>query len=176
MVGFLLAAAATAWTALAAAIVVESTLDGSDRLVLFGRTVVTVESSTLEVFLCVGIAMSVATLVAAWLVGSLGRRREIQLRYEVDRRWEEISTFNAGMEARKELLEWRLQDLHDQIATLTARRDTLLAEEDRDLAGARDAVRSSRNNDSLRQLRDGVVELPDLDERSERSNVRRFPA
>lgn len=171
----MLGALATAWSAMAVDIVVESTLDDTDRFVLFGRTIVAT-TPAIEVFVCVGLGVSVAVIATTWIVGSIHRRRELQLRVAVDRRWEEISNWNAGMEARNELLEWRLQDLHDQIATLTVRRDELLADENRDLADARDAVRSSRNNDSLRQLRDGVVELPDLDERSERSNVRRFPA
>jgi hypothetical protein len=160
VVGFLLAAVATAWTAIAVDIVIESTLDASHRLVLFARTVATT-TSTIEVFVCVALGMSVAAIAAMWIVGSLSRRREVQLRDEVDRRWEEISTFNAGMEARNELLEWRLQDLQEQIETLTARRDELLTDANRDLEDAKEAVRASRSRESLRRLQHGVVVLPE---------------
>lgn len=194
MVGFLSAAFATAWTAIAVDIVIESTLDPDDRFVLFGRTIVTT-TPTAEVFVCVGLAMSVAAIAAAWIVGSLRRRRELQLRADVDRRWEEISTRRAGMEARNELLEWRLQDLQEQIDSLIERRDELLAESTRDLEEAKEAVRATRSRDSLRQLQEGVIVLPELeregdapvgetraapagtDDRSDApDNVRRFPA
>lgn len=160
MIGFLLAALSTAWTAFAVDIAIESTLDDSNRLVLFGRTVVDT-SSTLEVFACIGLAMSVAVIVTAWIVGSSRRRREVQLRADVDQRWEEISTRNAGMEARNDLLEWRLQDLQEQIEVLVVKRDELLGHSQRDLEEAKEAVRATRNRDTLRQLQDGVVVVPD---------------
>ena len=162
MIGFLLAALGTAWTAFAVDIVIESTLDGANRLVLFGRTVIDT-SSTVEVFACVGLGMTVAAIVTGWLVGSSRRKRDAQLRADVDTRWEEISTRNAGVEARNELLEWRYQDLQEQVETLIARRDELLAHSHRDLAEAKDAVRSTRSREVLRQLQDGVVVLPEID-------------
>jgi phage baseplate assembly protein gpV len=188
VIGFLLAALSTAWTAFAVDIVIESTLDDSNRFVLFGRTVVDT-SSTVEVFVCVGLGMTVAAIVTGWLVGSSRRRREVQLRADVDTRWEEISTRNAGMEARNELLEWRYQDLQEQVEVLVARRDELLSHSHRDLQEAKDAVRSTRSRDALRQLQDGTIVLPELDEEtgdaqthdtstdgSASDNVTRFPA
>jgi hypothetical protein len=192
VVGFLLAAVATAWSALAADVVVESTLDTSDRLVLFGRTLA-VTTPSIEVFGCVGLAMSVAIIATASIGGAIRRRHETQLRGDVDRRWEEISMHNAGMEARNELLQWRLQDLQEQIDTLAVRRDELLADSSRDLDKARETVRASRSREALRRLQHGVIALPDLEDqlppaggddpstprrRDEGSgdNVRRFPA
>jgi hypothetical protein len=160
VIGFMLAALATAWTAFAVDIVIESTLDDANRLVLFGRTVIDT-SATLEVFACVGLGMTVAVIATAWIVGSTRRRREVQLRADVDRRWEEISTRNAGMEARNDLLEWRHQDLQEQVNVLVARRDELLSDSHRDLAEAKQAVRATRSRDALRQLQDGVVVLPE---------------
>jgi hypothetical protein len=184
VVGFVTAALATAWSALALDVIVESTLDATDRFVLFGRTIVATTATT-EVFVCVGLGVSVAVIATAWIVGSVRGRRELQLRAAVDRRWEEISNWNAGMEARNELLEWRLQDLNEQVETMTVRRDALLADSSRDLEGTRAAVRASRNREALRQLQDGVIRLPDLEEGSAapgsadpdpHDNVRRFPA
>ncbi len=163
MVGFVTAALATAWSALALDVIVESTLDVTDRFVLFGRTIVATTATT-EVFVCVSLGVSVAVIATAWIVGSVRGRRELQLRAAVDRRWEEISNWNAGMEARNELLEWRLQDLNEQVETMTARRDVLLADSSRDLEGTRAAVRASRSREALRQLQDGVIRLPDLEE------------
>ena len=189
MIGFLLAALGTAWTAFAVDIVIESTLDGDNRLVLFGRTVIDT-SSMVEVFACVGLGMTVAAIATGWIVGSARRQRDAQLRADVDQRWEEISTRNAGMEARNELLEWRYQDLQDQVETLVVRRDELLAHSHRDLAEAKDAVRSTRSRDTLRHLQDGMVVLPDLEDEAGDAesedgtrapngpgdNVTRFPA
>lgn len=183
VIGFMLAALSTIWTAFAVDIVIESTLDDSNRFVLFGRTVVD-SSATVEVFVCVILGMTVAAIVTAWLVGSSRRRREVQLRADVDTRWEEISTLNAGMEARNELLEWRYQDLQEQVEVLVARRDVLLSHSHRDLAEAKDAVRSTRSRDALRQLQDSVIVLPEAGENGDASstggsgsdNVTRFPA
>jgi methionine synthase I (cobalamin-dependent) len=85
------------------------------------------------------------------------------MRAEVDKRWEEISTRNAGMEGRNELLEWRLMDLQEQVDALVARRDALLADTQQDLEEAKEAVRATRSRDSLRQLQDNMVVLPDVD-------------
>jgi hypothetical protein len=183
VVAFLVAALATAWTAFAVDIVIESTLDDSNRLVLFGRTVIDT-SSTVEVFACVALGMSVAAVLTAWVVGTTRRRRETQLRADVDERWEEISTRNAGMEARNELLVWRLKDLQEQVNTLVARRDELLADSHRDLQEAKEAVRATRSRDALRQLQDGVILLPDAESEeapastdpSAPDHVSRFPA
>ena len=190
MVGFVLGALATAWSAMAVDIVIESTLDDTDRFVLFGRTIVAT-TPAIEVFVCVGLGVSVAVIAATWIVGSIHRRRELQLRVAVDRRWEEISNWNAGMEARNELLEWRLQNLQEQIDTLMRRRDQLLADTRRNPDEAREAVRATRTRDSLRRLQHGVLELPDLDDEPVAGggdavaepdppiaggNVRRFPA
>jgi hypothetical protein len=190
VVGFVLGALAAAWSAIAVDIVVESTLDDTDRFVLFGRTIVA-STPAIEVFVCVGLGISVAVIATTWIVGSIHRRRELQLRVAVDRRWEEISNWNAGMEARNELLEWRLQDLQEQIDTLMQRRDQLLADTRRNPAEAREAVRTTRARDSLRRLQHGVIELPDLDDEPVAGggeavaepdpsiagdNVRRFPA
>jgi hypothetical protein len=181
VIGFLLAALSTAWIAFAVDIVIESTLSDSNRLVLFGRTVIDT-SATVEVFVCVALGMTVAAIVTAWLVGSARRKREVQLRADVDTRWEEISTRNAGMEARNELLEWRYQDLQEQVQVLIARRDELLSHSNRDLEEAKEAVRSTRSRDALRQLQDGVIVLPDTDEETDASptggsdTVTRFPA
>jgi hypothetical protein len=186
VIGFLLAALGTAWTAFAVDIVIESTLSDSNRLILFGRTVVDT-SATVEVFVCVVLGMTVAAIVTGWLVGSSRRKRDVQLRADVDARWQEISTRNAGVEARNELLEWRYQDLQEQVDVLIARRDELLVHTHRDLAEAKDAVRSTRNRDALRQLQDSVVVLPEVDEETGDAraigsstdgsdNVTRFPA
>lgn len=162
MVGFILAALATAWTTIAADAVIESTLDASDRLVLFGRTMV-LTSPTIEVFACVALGMSVAVVITAWIQGSVQWRHEVKMRSEVNKRWEEISTRNAGMEGRNELLEWRLHDLQDQVDALAARRDALLSDTQRDLEEAKEAVRATRSRDSLRHLQDSMVVLPDLE-------------
>lgn len=162
MVGFILAALATTWTTIAADTVVESTLDGSDRLVLFGRTMV-LTTPTIEVFACVALGMSVAVVITAWIQGSVQWRHEVKMRAEVNKRWEEISTRNAGMEGRNELLEWRLQDLQAQVDGLVARRDALLADTQQDLERAKEAVRATRSRESLRQLQESMVVLPDLD-------------
>ena len=169
VVGFMLAALATAWTAFAVDTVIESTLDDRNRLVLFGRTVIET-SSSVEVFACVGLGMSVAAIATAWIVGSARRRRETQLRADVDDRWEEISTRNAGMEARNELLVWRLKDLQEQVNTLVARRDELLADSHRDLKEAKEAVRATRSRDALRHLQEGVVVLPEVEPAEDGSN------
>ncbi|MEP6477040.1 MAG: hypothetical protein ABJC60_07180 [Actinomycetota bacterium] len=162
MVGFILAALATAWTTIAGDAVIESTLDASDRLVLFGRTMV-LTSPTIEVFACVALGMSVAVVITAWIQGSVQWRHEVKMRAEVNKRWEEISTRNAGMEGRNELLEWRLHDLQDQVDALAARRDALLSDTQRDLEEAKEAVRATRSRDSLRHLQDSMVVLPDLE-------------
>ena len=162
MVGFILAALATAWTTIAADAVIESTLDASDRLVLFGRTMV-LTSPTIEVFACVALGMSVAVVITAWIQGSVQWRHEVKMRAEVNKRWEEISTRNAGREGRNELLEWRLHDLQDQVDALAARRDALLSDTQRDLEEAKEAVRATRSRDSLRHLQDSMVVLPDLE-------------
>jgi hypothetical protein len=162
VVGFVLAALATAWTTIAADAVIESTLDAQNRLLLFGRTMA-LTSSTVEVFACVGLGMSVAVVITAWIQGSVQWRHEVKMRAEVNKRWEEISTRNAGMEGRNELLEWRLQDLQEQVDTLVVRRDALLAETQQDLEQAKEAVRATRSRDSLRQLQEGMVVLPELE-------------
>lgn len=158
----MLAALATAWTTIAVDAVIESTLDASDRLVLFGRTMV-LTSPTIEVFACVALGMSVAVVITAWIQGSVQWRHEVKMRSEVNKRWEEISTRNAGMEGRNELLEWRLHDLQDQVDALAARRDALLSDTQRDLEEAKEAVRATRSRDSLRHLQDSMVVLPDLE-------------
>jgi hypothetical protein len=157
-----LAALATAWTTIAVDAVIESTLDAQNRLLLFGRTLV-LTGPTVEVFACVGLGMSVAVVLTAWIQGSVQWRHEVKMRAEVDKRWEEISTRNAGMEGRNELLEWRLHDLQEQVDALAARRDAMLADTQRDLEKAKEEVRATRSRDSLRQLQDGMVVLPDLD-------------
>lgn len=188
MVGFILAALATAWTTIAVDAVVESTLDAQNRLLLFGRTMV-LTGPTVEVFACVGLGMSVAVVLTAWIQGSVQWRHEVKMRADVDKRWEEISTRNAGMEGRNELLEWRLLDLQEQVDALVVRRDALLADTQQDLEQAKEAVRATRSRDSLRQLQDSMVVLPeaDADEEGEEAagsvrdadsseGVTRFPA
>lgn len=170
MVGFILAALATAWTTIAADAVVESTLDGSDRLLLFGRTMV-LTTPTIEVFACVALGMSVAVVITAWIQGSVQWRHEVKMRGEVNKRWEEISTRNAGMEGRNELLEWRLQDLQVQVDGLVARRDALLADTQQDLERAKEAVRATRSRESLRHLQDSMVVLPDVDAEDEQEGA-----
>jgi hypothetical protein len=171
VVGFILAALATAWTTIAVDAVIESTLDAENRLLLFGRTMV-LTGPTVEVFACVGLGMSVAIVITAWIQGSVQWRHEVKMRAEVDKRWEEISTRNAGMEGRNELLEWRLLDLQEQVDALVSRRDALLADTQQDLEEAKEAVRATRSRDSLRQLQDSMVVLPDVDsdEEAEESN------
>jgi hypothetical protein len=158
----MLAALATAWCAVALDIVVESTLDARNAFVMFGRTLVTT-TATVEMFALVALGMTVAAIITASIQSYRRRGDEIALRADVDKRWEEISTRGAGMEARNELLEWRLQDLQEQVDILIVRRDGLLAEQLGGLEEAKDMVRSSRNHKSLRELRDGVIVLPELD-------------
>jgi methionine synthase I (cobalamin-dependent) len=43
------------------------------------------------------------------------------------------------------------------------RRDALLAETQQDLEQAKEAVRATRSRDSLRQLQEGMVVLPELE-------------
>jgi hypothetical protein len=192
VVGFVLAALATAWCAFALDIVVESTLDSNHAIVMFGRTIATT-TPTIETFVLVALGMSAAAIATASIQSYRHRSDEIALRADVDRRWEEISTRGAGMEARNELLEWRLVDLQEQIDALIVRRDGLLAEQHGDVEEAKDMVRSTRSRESLRQLRDGVVMLPELDPEGAQpdapassktspepggtgDNVRKFPA
>jgi hypothetical protein len=188
----MLAALATAWCAVALDVVIESALQSGNAIVLFGRTLTTT-TATVETFVLVVLGMSVAAIVTASIQSYRRRGYEIALRAAVDDRWEEISTRGAGMEARNELLEWRLRDLQEQVDTLVVRRDELLVETRGDVDEARDMVRSTRNHESLRQLREGLIVLPELDPEEEAAatpglpvegpaepgtdeNVTRFPA
>jgi hypothetical protein len=162
MVGFMLAALGAAWSVAAIDIVIESTLNSSAAFVLFGRVLVTT-TPNVETFAVVGLGMSVAAIITAAITGYRRRRDEAILRTDVDRRWEEISTRNAGMEARNELLEWRLKELQGQVDALVARRDELVAQEQRDVEEAKGEVRATRSRGMMRQLRDGLIVLPDLD-------------
>jgi hypothetical protein len=190
VVGFVLAALATAWSAVALDIVVESLLDKDNAIVMFGRSLVTT-TATLETFVLVALGMSAAAIITGSIQSYRRRSDEIALRVEVDKRWEEISTQGAGVEARNELLEWRLQDLQEQVDALLVRRDALLAKQHGDVEEAKDMVRSTRSRESLRQLRDGVIMLPELDPEEPRpekpaprastdpgggDNVKQFPA
>jgi hypothetical protein len=162
VVGFVLAALATAWCAVALDIVVESLLDPDNAIVMFGRTLVTT-TATIETLVLVALGMSAAAVITASIQSYRRRSDEIALRADVDKRWEEISTRGAGIEARNELLEWRLNDLREQVDALILRRDALLAEQLDDDEDANDIVRSTRSRESLRQLRDGVILLPESD-------------
>jgi hypothetical protein len=190
VVGFVLAALATAWCAVALDIVVESLLDPDNAIVMFGRTLVTT-TATIETLVLVALGMSAAAVLTASIQSYRRRSDEIALRADVDRRWEEVSTRGAGIEARNELLEWRLNDLQEQVDALVLRRDALLAEQVGDGEDARDMVRSTRTRESLRQLRDGVILLPESDTEEEEEppdtpapaastdpgdNVTKFPA
>jgi hypothetical protein len=158
----MLAALATAWCAIALDIVIESTLDAGHGILMFGRTLATT-SATVETFALVVLGMTVAAIVTASVQSYRRRSYEVALRADVDQRWEEISTRGAGMEARNELLEWRLQDLQEQVDALVVRRDELLAVQHGGLEEAKDLVRSTRSRESLRQLREGLIVLPELD-------------
>ena len=127
VLGILIAALGTAWSVLATDVIVESGRAADGTFYLFGRAMTSVALSV-EMLILAAMAASVGTIIA--LAISAGRRasRWRQLRVQVDGHYEEMSTKIAGMEARNELLEWRIPELQAQVAGLLEKRDELLDE------------------------------------------------
>lgn len=174
VLGILIAAFGTAWSVLATDVVIESGLAADGTLYLFGRSLATT-NLWVEMLVLACMAFTVGIIIA--LTVSAGRRakRWRQLRTQVDGHYEEMSTKIAGMEARNELLEWRIPELQAQVAGLLEQRDELLEEMGRisERARALGEMNARRNQE---QSSEQVVVLADAEKQDEISADPRVPA
>jgi hypothetical protein len=124
---FIKAALAAAWVAVAGDLVVESTLDEAETIRWFGRAIAD-PGRTEAIATVAGVALTVGAALVLLL--SAGRRaeRDRRARRELEERSQELSLRAAQMNARDELLRWRLPQLQSSVDTLQERRGELLEE------------------------------------------------
>ncbi len=127
MFGLLWVSCAAAWTALVVDVVIESAPSGGSTIQVSGRAFA-VSDPAHGIYLMAGLAASAALLLTAALASWRGRRRERRMAAELDERWEQLSIDHAGVEARQQLLEWRVGELQTQADVLAGKRDELLEE------------------------------------------------
>src|SRR5207247_1342215 len=127
LLGILLVALGTAWTVFATDVLVESIKDKTGAILLFGRSLFSA-SATPEVLILAGLALTLGAVLTLALTTISRARRYRSMRSEFDRRWQELSVRHAGLEARHELLEWRIPELQRHVDTLHGKRDELLDE------------------------------------------------
>jgi hypothetical protein len=124
----LLAIACAAWGVAVIDVVAESAGSGGETLSIFGGHVASGLSPAVGIWAIAALSCSAVVAIAfAWHFWRIGRvDREIDS--EVNRRWSELSTKAAGMEARNNLLEWRVPILQNNVEELLDKRDELLHE------------------------------------------------
>lgn len=128
MITGLLAAICAAWGIAVVDVIGESASSGGRTLSIFGNQIATGLSATVGVIAIAALACSAVVAIAfAWRFWRIGRiEREIDS--EVERRWSELSIRAAGMEARNNLLEWRVPILQTNVDELLEKRDELLGD------------------------------------------------
>jgi hypothetical protein len=161
VLGVLLVMLGTAYSVLAGFVIVESIQDTSSQIILFGRTLF-VTTPTIETITIAGIALTLGGIITLAMSASARARRYKKMRTEVDRRWHELSVRHAGLEARHELLQWRIPELQKHVDTLHGKRDQLLEEMGR-IAEKTRALRdlASESTDMLHQMNDNLLVLPE---------------
>ena len=146
----------------------ESTLDGGERIVAFGRVLYAPGPANTVWILCAASA-AVALAWTAAVAYARGRRLERRMAEELDERWEELSHRSAGAESRSALLEWRVVELQNQLSDLLAQRDRVVDEmvAVRDRTSELQHLVDQRNQDLIRRQeaeRTGLVVVPDMGE------------
>jgi hypothetical protein len=147
--------------------VAESTLDGGERIVAFGRVLYAPGPTETLWILCAASA-AVALAWTAAVAYARGRRLERRMAEELDGRWEELSHRSAGTESRSALLEWRVVELQNQVNELLAQRDRAVDEmvAIRDRTAELQLMIDERNRELSRRPepdRPGLVAVPDVD-------------
>jgi len=161
VLGILLVMLGTAYSVLAGFVVVESIQDPSPSIILFGRTLF-VTTPMIETITLAGITLTLGGIITLAMSASARAGRYKKMRTEVDRRWHELSVRHAGLEARHELLQWRIPELQKHVDTLHGKRDELLEEMGR-IAEKTRALReaASEGTEMLHQMSDSFVVLPE---------------
>ncbi len=161
MLGFLKAAVGTVWIALAGDVAVESALNDDHTLRSFGRAFATV-SPKAETIAIAGLAFTVGAVAIFGVSAGRRARRWHGLKDQTDRRWKEFTESHSGLEARNELLQWRVPELQRQVDELDRRRDEKL-EELAQIAEQTQALYAlaGEGREALQRMKDSLVVLPD---------------
>jgi len=124
----LLAAICAAWGFAVVDVIGGSASSGGKTLSIFGKQIATGLSPAVGVIAIAALSCSAIVAIAfAWRFWRIGRvEREIDS--EVERRWSDLSIRAAGMEARNNLLEWRVPILQTNVDELQVKRDELLGD------------------------------------------------
>jgi hypothetical protein len=176
MTGVLAIVVATAWSALVADAIVESTDAGSGSIVALRTTLLTPGVRVGVLILC-GLAASAGLAMATAVAYARGRRLERRMAVELDARYQEMTARAAGDVARAGLQSWRVAELRTSMHDLTGQRDQLLAE--MELARRRTAELRALAEDykrSLTELQDRLIVLPDIEDELARRRAQRKAA
>ena len=112
---------ASLWSAIAAELVVESARSGGSALVFMGRLLVAPTRTETVVILCI-VSASAALAMATAVSYVRGRRLEQRMAEELADRWAELAEREIAEKARRELLSWRIGELHSLVDELLADR------------------------------------------------------
>jgi hypothetical protein len=112
---------ASLWCAIAVELDVESARSGGRALVLFGRVLAAPPPDVTILILC---AVSASAALALTIAVSHGRSRGLKRRMaaDLDERWAELAEREVADKARRELLSWRIAELHSLVDELLAER------------------------------------------------------
>ena len=118
----------TVVTALVGDAVIETILDGSEGVVVFGGAARFDASASTTLTILTTLTAAAALAWATALAFARGHWLERRMAEELDARWDAQSRHNAGVEGRNKLLEFRVAELQTKLEELTDRRDALVQE------------------------------------------------
>lgn len=128
MISGILAATCATWGIVVTDVVAESARSGGRNISIFGHRIATGLGPALASWTIAALSCSAVVAIAfAWHFWRVGRL-ERQIDTEIERRWNELSLRAAGMEARNNLLEWRVPILQSNVNELLGKRDELLGD------------------------------------------------
>jgi hypothetical protein len=164
MAGIIAIMLTTVWTAFVVETTVESARAFGGSIIFLGRTLLMPGIRPGILILC-GLAASAGLTWAAALAYARGRRLEGRMAAELDARYQEMTTKEAGDAARAGLLSWRISELRTSMDGLIAERDRIQAE--MELARRRTSELRALSDDykrSLTELQDRLITLPDIED------------
>jgi hypothetical protein len=112
---------ASLWCAVATELVLESARSGGRALVFFGR-VLAAPPPGAEVLILCAISASAGLAIAIAVAHGRGRMLERRMAEQLDARWAELAEREVADKARKDLLSWRIAELHSLVDELLAER------------------------------------------------------
>ena len=112
---------ASIWCALVTELDVESARTGGRMLVIFGRVLAAPPVSATILILCAVSASAVLAVATAVSYGR-GRRLERRMAAELADRWADLAEREVAEQARRDLLAWRIGELHTLVDELLAER------------------------------------------------------